>query len=110
MEIEMCNECHLYKELNEHGRCHGCEEVEDILDKKDYNNAIKENVHNKKYDSAKTLKLKAIESELYRVSKSEGRHEDMITILSKETGDNFYISKIKLGELIDLLTSAKDIL
>lgn len=27
MELEMCNECCLYRELNEYGRCPKCEEI-----------------------------------------------------------------------------------
>lgn len=27
MKLEMCNECCLYRELNEHGRCPECEEI-----------------------------------------------------------------------------------
>lgn len=54
--------------------------------------------------------IKAIESELYKISKNENYDEDVYCIEIKETGCYIDIFKEELDELIELLKKAKDIL
>ena len=56
--------------------------------------------------------IKAIESELYKISKNENYDEDVYCIEIKETGCGCHINifKEELDELIELLKQAKDIL
>lgn len=54
--------------------------------------------------------LKAIESELYRISKSEEHYEDVYVITTKDTSNNIIVFKNELIELIELLNKAEEIL
>lgn len=54
--------------------------------------------------------IKAIESEVYKISKNENYDEDVYCIEIKETGCCVDIFKDELDELIGLLAKAKDIL
>lgn len=54
--------------------------------------------------------LKAIESDLYRISKGEDYEDDAYRIEIKETENYIVIFKDELNELIDLLTKTKEIL
>ena len=54
--------------------------------------------------------IKAIESNLYKISKNENYDEDVYSIEIKETGCYINIFKEELDELIELLKKAKDIL
>lgn len=54
--------------------------------------------------------IKAIESELYRISKNKDYDEDVYCIEIKETGCYINIFKEELDELIELLKKSKDIL
>ena len=54
--------------------------------------------------------IKAIESELYKISKNENYDEDVYCVEVKEIGCYINIFKEELGELIGLLEKAKDIL
>lgn len=54
--------------------------------------------------------IKAIESNLYKISKNENYDEDVYCIEIKETGCYINIFKEELDELIGLLKKAKDIL
>ena len=54
--------------------------------------------------------IKAIESEVYKISKNENYDEDVYCIEIKETGCYINIFKEELEELIELLKKAKDIL
>lgn len=54
--------------------------------------------------------IKAIESNLYKISKNENYDEDVYCIEIKETGCYINIFKEELEELIELLKKAKDIL
>ena len=54
--------------------------------------------------------IKAIESELYKISKNENYDEDVYCVEIKETGCYINIFKEELDELIELLKKAKDIL
>lgn len=54
--------------------------------------------------------IKAIESELYKISKNENYDEDVYCIEIKETGCYINVFKEELNELIRLLEKAKDIL
>lgn len=54
--------------------------------------------------------IKAIESELYKISKNENYDEGVYCIKIKETGCYINIFKEELDELIELLKKAKDIL
>lgn len=54
--------------------------------------------------------LKAIESDLYRISKDEDYEDDVYRVEIKETGKYIVIFKDELNELIDLLTKTKEIL
>ena len=54
--------------------------------------------------------VKAIESELYKISKNENYDEDVYCIEIKETECYINIFKEELDELVELLKKAKDIL
>ena len=54
--------------------------------------------------------IKAIDSELYKISKNENYDEGVYCIEIKETGCYINIFKEELDELIELLKKAKDIL
>lgn len=54
--------------------------------------------------------IKAIESNLYKISKNENYDEDVYCIEIKETGCYINIFKEELDELIELLKKAKDML
>ena len=54
--------------------------------------------------------IKAIESNLYKISKNENYDEGVYCIEIKETGCYINIFKEELDELIELLKKAKDIL
>ena len=54
--------------------------------------------------------IKAIESELYKISKNENYDEGVYCIEIKETECYINIFKEELDELIELLKKAKDIL
>ena len=54
--------------------------------------------------------IKAIESNLYKISKNENYDEDVYCIEIKEIGCYINIFKEELEELIELLKKAKDIL
>ena len=54
--------------------------------------------------------IKAIESELYKISKNKDYDEDVYCIEIIETGCCINIFKEELDELIELLKKAKDIL
>ena len=54
--------------------------------------------------------IKAIESNLYKISKNENYDEDVYCIEIRETGCYINIFKEELEELIELLKKAKDIL
>ena len=54
--------------------------------------------------------IKAIESELYKISKNENYDEDVYCVEIKETGNYINVFKEELNELIGLLEKAKDIL
>ena len=54
--------------------------------------------------------IKAIESNLYKISKNENYDEDVYCIEIKEAGCYINIFKEELEELIELLKKAKDIL
>ena len=54
--------------------------------------------------------IKAIESELYKISKNEDYDEDVYCIEIKETGCYINIFKEELDELIEILKKVKDIL
>jgi hypothetical protein len=54
--------------------------------------------------------IKAIESELYKISKNENYDEDVYCVAIKETECYINIFKEELDELIELLKKAKDIL
>lgn len=54
--------------------------------------------------------IKAIESELYKISKNEDYDEDVYRIEITETGCYINIFKEELDELIELLKKSKDIL
>ena len=54
--------------------------------------------------------IKAIESELYKISKNEDYDEDVYRIEIKETECYINIFKEELDELIELLKKSKDIL
>ena len=54
--------------------------------------------------------IKAIESELYKISKNENYDEDVYCVEIKETGYYINVFKEELNELIGLLEKAKDIL
>ena len=54
--------------------------------------------------------IKAIESELYKISKNENYDEDVYFIEIKETGCYINIFKEELDELIEILKKVKDIL
>lgn len=54
--------------------------------------------------------IKAIESNLYKISKNENYDEDVYCIEIKETGCYINIFKEELDELIELSKKAKDIL
>ena len=53
--------------------------------------------------------IKAIESELYKISKNEDYDEDVYCVEIKETGCYINIFKEELDELIELLKKSKDI-
>lgn len=54
--------------------------------------------------------IKAIESNLYKISKNENYDEGVYCIEIKETGCYINIFKEELDELIELLKKTKDIL
>lgn len=54
--------------------------------------------------------IKAIESNLYKISKNENYDEDVYCIEIKETECYINIFKEELDELIELLKKSKDIL
>lgn len=54
--------------------------------------------------------IKAIESELYRISKAKDYDEVAYSVEIKETENHIIVFKDELNELIELLTRAKDIL
>lgn len=54
--------------------------------------------------------IKAIESNLYRVSKSDNYTEPAYVITVKDTSNNIVVFKEELTELIQLLTKADDML
>ena len=54
--------------------------------------------------------IKAIESELYKISKNEDYDEDVYCVEIKETGCYINIFKEELDELIEILKKVKDIL
>ena len=54
--------------------------------------------------------IKAIESELYKISKNENYDEDVYCVEIKETGHYINIFKEELDELVELLKKSKDIL
>lgn len=54
--------------------------------------------------------IKAIESNLYKISKNENYDEGVYCIEIKETGCYIDIFKEELDELIELLKKTKDIL
>lgn len=54
--------------------------------------------------------VKAIESELYKISKNENYDEDVYCVEIKETECYINIFKEELDELVKLLKKAKDIL
>lgn len=54
--------------------------------------------------------IKAIESELYKISKNDNYDEDVYHVEIKETGRYIIIFKEELDELIELLKKSKDIL
>ena len=54
--------------------------------------------------------IKAIESELYKISKNENYDEDVYCVEIKETECYINVFKEELNELIGLLEKAKDIL
>ena len=54
--------------------------------------------------------IKAIESELYKISKTKDYDEAAYSIEIKETENYIIVFKEELNELIELLTKAKDIL
>lgn len=54
--------------------------------------------------------LKAIESELYRISINEDYDDKAYSVEIKETGNYIVIFKDELDELIGLLTKSKDVL
>lgn len=54
--------------------------------------------------------VKAIESELYKISKNENYDEDVYCVEIKETECYINIFKEELDELVELLKKAKDIL
>ena len=54
--------------------------------------------------------LKAIESDLYRISKDGDYEDEVYRVEIKETGNYILIFKNELNELIDLLTKTKEIL
>lgn len=53
--------------------------------------------------------IKAIESELYKISKSKDHNENAYCIEIKESGNYIIIFKEELNELIELLIKSKDI-
>ena len=54
--------------------------------------------------------IKAIESNLYKISKNENYDEDVYCIKTKETECYINIFKEELDELIELLKKSKNIL
>ena len=54
--------------------------------------------------------LKAIESELYRVSKSDDHYDDAYVITIKDTNTSITIFKSELNELVELLNKAEEVL
>ena len=54
--------------------------------------------------------IKAIESNLYKISKNENYDEDVYCVEIKETECYINIFKEELDELIELLKKSKDIL
>lgn len=54
--------------------------------------------------------LKAIESELYRVSKSDEHYDDAYVITIKDTDASIIVFKNELSELVELLNKAEEIL
>ena len=54
--------------------------------------------------------IKAIESELYKISKNENYDEDVYCIEIKENGCYINIFKEQLDELIEILKKVKDTL
>ncbi|MBQ9014014.1 MAG: hypothetical protein IJ094_10780 [Bacilli bacterium] len=51
--------------------------------------------------------IKAIESELYKISKNDDYNDDVYTVEIKETGNYIIIFKEELNELIELLIKSK---
>ena len=54
--------------------------------------------------------LKAIESELYKVSKSDDYYDDAYVITVKDTNTSIIVFKSELSELVELLNKAEEIL
>ena len=54
--------------------------------------------------------IKAIESELYKISKNENYDDEVYSITVMESCQTITIFKEELDELIELLKKAKDIL
>lgn len=54
--------------------------------------------------------LKAIESELYRISKSNDHYDDAYVVTIKDTNNSITIFKNELNELIKLLNKAEEVL
>lgn len=54
--------------------------------------------------------IKAIESEIYKISKTKDYDEAAYSVEIKEAESHIIIFKEELDELIELLTKAKDIL
>lgn len=54
--------------------------------------------------------LKAIESELFRVSKSDDHCNDACVITVKDTNSYIIVFKDELSEFVELLNKAKEIL
>ena len=54
--------------------------------------------------------LKAIESELYKVSKSDDHYDDAYVITIKDTDTSIIVFKNELSELVELLNKAEEIL
>lgn len=54
--------------------------------------------------------IKAIESNVYRVSKSDDHYEDAYIITVKDTNSSITVFKDELEELVELLNKTKEIL